>query len=337
MKILYCDTQYYYNTPGTISMTYEYFAITLRELGHTVHFFDYLAEATTNREAMNDFFLSIIKNGGYDLVWVTMCDNQLIPEILDQAKKYSTLIAWNSDDDVRWECYSSIWCPHYTYMVTTYRHIYELNKEKYPNLLLSQWGCTGRYNGLSIRKDIDFSFVGKFYGNRLEELAFLQKHQKMTIYGKKDIHISKKEMIHQLLMTMIGNKKTNQLSEILANEAGVKGIWNRSKISFTPLKSWSSDSLQVKARVFDMGLSGTVMLCESNPLIYEFYEPGREFVEYNNLNECVSKVRFLLSHETERHRIAMAYHKRTNSDHLWKDRIRNLFLQMGLPSKKNND
>ena len=88
--------------------------------------------------------------------------------------------------------------------------------------------------------------------------------------------------------------------------------------------------MQIKGRVFDMGLSGTVMICNRNPDLYEFYEPGKEFVEFENMEECISKVKYLLRNEKERRAIAEAYYKRTKNEHLWSHRFAKLFLEMGL-------
>jgi spore maturation protein CgeB len=328
MKILYCDTLYYYNIPGTLSMTYEYFAKTLRELGHDVHFFNYVAEALVDRDAMNDFFLSVIKNGGYDLAWVTLTNNEFKPEILDEARRYCVLFAWNSDDDVRWADYSALWYPHFTYMATTYRNIFDTFKPSFPNLLLSAWGCTGRYDGLHLSKDINFSFVGRIYPNRAQEIVYIRRRQKIKLFGMGELP-GIKFRIKRWTAKKLGIP-WNPNKYALATESEVKGIWNRTRVSFTPLTAWISDNLQVKARVFDMGLSGTVMLCNKNPALYEYYDPGKEYVEYGDLDECVSKASYLLAHESERLKIASAYYHRTRSEHMWENRFSQLFAQMGL-------
>jgi spore maturation protein CgeB len=326
MKILYCDTLYFYKIPGTLCQTYGFFPATLRELGHDVHFFDHTAEASINRDAMNDFFLSIVKNGGYDLVWITTIGNEFKPEILDEARRYSILLAWNSDDDVRWDDYSSRWCSHYTYMVTTYRDIYETYKPAYPNLLLSTWGCTGRFDGWNVSKDIDFSFVGKLYPNRARDIINIQKKQKIEVFGMGELPNLKLKFKKWIAKNL--GIPWNPNNQALATEAEVKSIWNRTRVSFTPLSSWNSSSNQVKARVFDMGLSGTVMVCDKNTALYEFYEPGKEFIEYDDLDECVSKTVYLLSHESERQKIANAYYQRTKAEHMWENRFNKLFAQM---------
>jgi hypothetical protein len=328
MRILCCCPREYFGLPGTVSSDYIYFVESLRELKHSVHHYDHV-RAAFDRDAMNEFFLSIVKRGGYDLVWTAMVADEFMPEALDEARRYSALLAWNSDDDVRWEEYSSHLYRHFTFMVTTSRHIYESNRQTCPNLVLSQWGCTGRYDGWNTTKDIDFSFVGRLYPNRAQEIRYLRRRQALAAYGKPP---------EQTLTSMVKTRLARKLgfrpsleADALSSEAAVKGIWNRSKVSYTPLAAWNDDALQVKARVFDMGLSGTVMLCNVNPAIYEFYEPKTEYWEFGDLDECVSKAKYLLAHDGERQKIAAAYYRRTKAEHMWSKRFRDLFGAIGLP------
>ena len=299
-------------------------------MGHEVHAVDHKVQARLDRLRFNEFFLSIVKHGAYDLVVIVTHRDEFIPEILDEARRYSILMAWNCDDNWKWENYSSRWAPHYTYMVTTYRHIYNANKLKYPNLLLSQWGCTGISEGLEVAKDIDISFVGVCYGKRHHQIETLRKRFQLVAYGKGIMRESslpkklQKSLAHLFRIPYIERNST------LPNQASLKGIWNRSKISFTPLEGSEGDKLQIKGRVFDMGLSGTVMICNKNQDLYEFYEPAKEFVEFENMGECVSKVKYLLRNEKERRAIAGAYYKRTKNEHLWSHRFAKLFLEMGL-------
>ena len=334
MKILSCCPPGYYAKTTGVSYEYLSFVEIPRLMGHTVHNFDFHLACKYGKDHMNDFFLSIVKNGGYDLVFIQTYKDEFIPEVLDEAKKYSITMAWNTDDDWRWDRYSCKWVEHYTFMVTTYRHIYEENKGKHPNLLLSQWGCTGFDDGFSVPKDIDISFVGACYGTRIKPVTRLCKEFGMAAYGKNVgsprtwINIWKERFARRILGLEIITKDLE-----LDTQSDVKNIWNRSKISFSPLESSKGDVIQIKARVFDLGLSGSVMLCTKNPAMYEFYEPGKEFVEYETMDECVDKAKYLLKNESERSGIAKRYYERTKKEHLWTHRFTDLFKKVELSNK----
>ncbi len=300
-------------------------------MGHTVHHFDHMLLATHDKKSFNDFFLSIVKNGSYDLVLIVTVGNEFLPEVLDEAQQYAKTLAWNCDDDWRWDDYSSKWARHYTYMVTTYRHIYDENKPKYSNLILSQWGCTGLTEGIAMEKNINISFVGRIYkADRFQSILRLQKELGLSAYGPDvptfGLKVKAARRIARLLDVHI--EETNYE---LDNQDAVKALWNRSQISFTPLKGSRDGSLQIKARVFDMGLSGSLMLCDRNDALHEFYEPGKEYEEFENLDDCIDKARYYLRHDAERHKIAAKYYKRTKTDHLWQDRFNILFKQIGMP------
>jgi spore maturation protein CgeB len=329
MKILSCVPYHYYHHPKAIEPSFLYFTHIPKQMGHCIHAFDFIEQYHIDKERMNNFFLSIVKSGSYDLVMITTHGDEFFTEVLREASRYSILMAWNSDDDWRWEEYSSKWCKYYTYMVTTYRHIYEVNKLLYPNLLLSQWACLGLDGGLKLKKDLDLSFVGQIYGDRGDRIAFIRKRMPIAVFGK--------GMAPPLDWKSCVKKQLAKLFRIPFQVDGtlnfyeVNNIWNRSKVSFTPLQSSCLKTLQIKSRVFDMGLSGTVMLCDRNPSLYEFYEPAKEYVEFSDMKECVEKVRYLLSHDAERQKIAESYYRRTQAEHMWQHRFERLFTAMGLP------
>jgi spore maturation protein CgeB len=110
----------------------------------------------------------------------------------------------------------------------------------------------------------------------------------------------------------------------------VNQLWNRTRVSFTPLDSNDGTVRQIKSRVFDMGLSGTLMLAHRAPRLDDYYEPGREYAPFDSLEECADLARYYLRHEAERRRIAEAYARRTLAEHLWKHRIERVFKAAGL-------
>jgi spore maturation protein CgeB len=110
----------------------------------------------------------------------------------------------------------------------------------------------------------------------------------------------------------------------------VNGLWNRTRVSFTPLDSSAGGVRQIKSRVFDMGLSGTLMLAHRAPFLDTYYEPDREYVAFDTMEECLEKARFYLRNEAARRTIAEAYAKRTLQEHLWEDRIRRVLKEAGV-------
>jgi hypothetical protein len=329
MRILACIPYHYYDTPGS-TLSYAYTAGVLRRMGHTVHVFEFIEQATENKEGMNDFFLDCVARGGYDLVFVETSKDEFYPDVLDQARQITTTVAWNSDDDWRWETYSKLWAPHFTWMVTTYPHVYEAHKGGTSNLLLSQWGCTGLFDGSHVEKDVEASFVGLLYGQRTRLLNRVQRSVGL------EIHTSSARWdpsVFARIRSRVGRTIAGQHLEPVRERLDyrhVNEIWNRSMVSMTPLQASVGGGYQVKGRVFEMGLSGTVMVCDAFEALHRYYEPGVEYLEFESAEECAERIRYLIRNDAERKRMAQAYRRRTLAEHMWEHRWSALFHEIGL-------
>jgi hypothetical protein len=332
MRILSCCPRGYCGAPETVSYEYLSFVEVPRSMGHQTDHFDHRLMAARDRADMNRRFLAAVRGGSYDLVMIVTHEDEFVPEVLDESRDHSIVMAWNCDDDWRWEGYSLKWIEHYSYMVTTCRWVYEANREHRPNLLLSQWACTGLDDGLAVPKDIDINFVGQCYGERASQVELLRRQLGLVAYGR-GVSTWRSRWKARLAWRLLGIRDKGG-DFLLAGQRDVKAVWNRSRLSFAPLEASAGEGLQIKARVFDMGLSGSVMLCPRNPSLYEFYEPGSEFVEYATMDECVAKARHLLEHEDERAAITARYRRRTEAEHLWKHRFEVLWKAMGLPTRR---
>ena len=74
--------------------------------------------------------------------------------------------------------------------------------------------------------------------------------------------------------------------------------------------------MQIKSRTFDMGMSGTMMVCEWSPNLEKYYEPFKEFIPIESLEDCAEKFKYL-SHEEERFKVTNASYLRTKNEHTW--------------------
>jgi spore maturation protein CgeB len=340
MKILVCTSYYYYGNPRGVEPQFYYLYKVPESLGYTVDFFDYQTAATIGLKQMRRTFLAILEGSNYDAVFIATRKDEFDQETLSEAMKYSTIIGWNSDDEWRWKNYSKKRADWYTFMVTNSPEVYKENKQFFPNLLHAQWACTGFWDGRKTPKDINFGFAGQVYGSRASQIKWLARHAGLQAFGKGTGNIpvppqrrnSLRTIAKRSLLRTISNFVLPRISEDLSilNFEQINTLWNRSKISFTPLESSQGNVLQIKSRVFDMGLSGTLMLARPAPNLNNYYEPGKEFVQFEDLKDCAEKAKFYLKNEAARRQIAEAYRKRTKSEHLWKHRIHYVLKEAGL-------
>jgi hypothetical protein len=328
MKILSVVGRNYAARVGATEPMYLEFTDPLVDLGHVVQHFDHTeTRKWFGLEGCGERFVEHVRAGRYDLAfYATAGQDWMPPEAIREAGRYAAIIAWNSDDDWQWESYTKNLAPYFTFMVTTYPHIYEANRKHCPNLRLSQWGCYDRLADFSHTKDMRFTFVGRIYGYRNQECRYLRGAAGLQVFGQGA------GLVRLGLPIFRGcTRIPGLMGQPIADYAKVNTIWNRSRISYTPLGSSADpDKLQIKGRVFQMGLSGTLMLCNSHSDLSRYYEPGKEFVAYDDLKDCVEKAKYYLSHETERAQIAQAYHDHTKAEHLWQHRFESLFREIGL-------
>jgi spore maturation protein CgeB len=336
VKFLFCAGLTYYGTPGTRDPVYYFFVDTLQALGHQVDCVDTSAYGyrEQGREAFNEDVLRRLRTGGYAAMIVVAFADEFPPEALDQMRRHVTTIAWNSDDDVRWDSYSRHYAPHYALVYTTYRSVYETQAAAHPNLRLSQWACPSRFRGFDRPKDLAFSFCGQAYGPRLKQLYDLRSRAGLRFFGKGTRLFTGHYWPDRVIRA--GGERIGRLTGLQVFRDSflpyeqVHELWSRSRLSLNLQRSSDGTRLQIKSRTFEMGLSGTAMLSEPAPALELYYEPGVEFIPYATIDECVEKARFYLAHEPERRAIAAAYARRTEAEHLWTHRLARILEDAGL-------
>jgi Glycosyl transferases group 1 len=325
MRILSVVRKNYYGIPAAIEPLYLYFTVPLQEMGHAVDVFDhYEMSRIHGRERATALLVERIRRGAFELVLYQTSGREPVDTaaFADLSAKVC-IAAWNSDDDWQWDTTRRL-APHFTFMVTTYDHVFEQNRAEYPTLFLSQWGCLGMYSDFSHTKDIGFSFAGALYGSRNPPCRYLRRQAGLVCFGRGS------RLVNRGLPYVRGVLKFPWFSGPAIQFREINEIWNRSRISYTPMAGGPrGEVLSIKSRTFDMGLSGTLMLCEHSPDLECFYEPGEECVSFESLDDCAEKARWYLAHEAERAKIAHKYCDRTLREHLWTHRFSVLFQQMG--------
>jgi len=333
MRILSCVSKGYYGLSHTVEPMYIAFTEPLRALGHDVDHFDhFLSGRQEGPAATAERLLAKVRGGGYDaILYQTACQYaEDVGESVREAGRSAPTIAWNSDDDFAWKDQTSLMAPCFTFVFTTCPHIYEQHRASHPNLRLSQWGCFDGFADFGRTKDLDFTFAGQIYGDRARSSRYLARHAGLQVFGLMSGMVRTPAFLYWPGI----RKMTTRFPRIYGaamHYHEINEIWNRSRISYTPMEaSVSADLLQVKSRTFEQGLSGTLMICRQSPNLERWYDPGKEFVPFDDLEDCVEKVAFYLRHESERARIALAYHDRTRAEHMWTHRFQKMFDDIGL-------
>jgi len=206
-----------------------------------------------------------------------------------EISKIFKTVAWNSDDDRRYDSFTKEYCKNFTNVVTTYPEIYA--KMDHPGRILSQWAANTSYF-YPREKTIDVSFCGQKYGHREETLADLD----VEVYG--------------------GGWDSGFLP--FTEMAKVIGSSN---ISINFSMGGDGTTKQVKLRPFEVCASGTLCLTEDAPGLSDFYVIGEEIIVFKTKEELKELIEYYLNHEDERKKIATAAYERTVAKHSWKSRF----------------
>lgn len=332
MRILSAVSKNYYGLSNAVEPMYLEFTDPLRDMGHHVETFDHHSMRTRfGMVGCGERFVERVREGHYDVVlYQTGGGEMMMRDAIAEGANWVPIVAWNSDDDWQWESHTRHLAKHFTFMVTTYPHIYQANKDAHKNLILSQWGCYDRFADFNRRKDLDFTFVGLFYGDRAAHCRALRRHAGLRVFGSGSGVVKHSPLYHSRRLRNLARRIPGLYGRAVDFQEA-NSIWNRSKISFTPMgASVDPNMLQIKSRAFEMGLSGTLMICEHSPNLELYYEPGKEFVPFYAMDDCIEKVKHYLRHERDRVCIARAYYKRTKAEHLWQHRFAALFREIAL-------
>jgi len=87
---------------------------------------------------------------------------------------------------------------------------------------------------------------------------------------------------------------------------------------------------QIKLRDFEVPLAGGFYMVEEAPDYTELFVPGKEVETWRTPAELVDKVRYYLTHDSERRAIAEAGRRRAMADHTWQNRFEMLFDTLNL-------
>src|SRR5689334_7333036 len=135
MRLLVCTPYYYYGNPRGIEPQFYYLYKVPQALGHSADFFDYMTAARVGVEQMRRLFVALARGGGYDAIFIATFREEFDRETLAEAGRFCPVIAWNSDDEWRWEDYRGPRASWYTFMVTNSPDVYQRYKPAVPNLL----------------------------------------------------------------------------------------------------------------------------------------------------------------------------------------------------------
>src|SRR5450830_1178530 len=166
MKILLVCMEYDYGDLAR-GHSYEYYNFyqSLKNLGHEVVLFDYMAELKiSGKLAMNQKLLSTAETGCFDLAMFSLYTDQIEPTTVRQLREYAPTLCFFHDDTWRVD-FSRFWAEQFDFFTTP--DVY--GEARYcalnlPNAIHFPFGCNeALYCKRDVHKKYDVSFVGAWH------------------------------------------------------------------------------------------------------------------------------------------------------------------------------
>lgn len=232
---------------------------------------------------------------------------ELLGTTLDAIRARGVIVlGWFSDDEVRFEDYTRLWIAHLDFCLTADTHALARYETAGASALLLMWGSNpSLFRPPASAPTHDVTFVGRRFGHRSDFVRELQERG-----------ISVETFGHGWPN---GYLSTSRMAE----------LYGTSRINLCLVQSYGSVSPpQVKGRIFDVCMSGGLLLCEYLPELEDYFEIGHEVVCFSTVDEAAERIRYLLSHEQERAAIALAGQRRAHADHTQEQRFSALFAEL---------
>lgn len=180
------------------------------------------------------------------------------------------------------------------------------------------------YRPLSPRpeKDVDVVFVGRSKARRVEVLTAILDFRPQ-IFGPG------------------WAREAPTIAPYVSGEkifgAELNHLYNRTKIVLN-ISAWNNDIADCpNLRIVDVPASGSFLLSDYSAAAAELFSEGREIEFYRNTEELRDKLRFYLANDAARERIARAGYERARRLGDYRDKMRTLVTESGIPFPDRTD
>jgi spore maturation protein CgeB len=357
MKILYIGIKHDYGKPerGFSFEHYNFYDALVKMEGgkHKVVYFSFdEIEAKHGNEKMNQLLLEEVEVQKPDLCFFILFGDEpaVKKETIKEITKSGNTITfnWFTDDHWRFDNFSKYWAPLFHWAATTDSQAPEKYKKiGYQNVIKTQWACNHflyRPHASSFEYNFNVSFIGQPHGNRRQVISFLRNggiNVECFGYGWPKGSISHEDMIRVFSQSKINMNLSKSSGMGFKGVAKIFLVKQNERLQLVSPSKWGDNlrSLvgrfreQIKGRNFEIpGCRGFLVSGYADDL-NEYYKLDEEIVCYKNNDDLVEKVRYYLSHEDEREKIAQLGYERTIGEHTYEKRFRDVFNKIGLSKK----
>lgn len=306
MKILCAFGQYNYgNVERGESPEYSAFLPALRNLGHEVRLVEtWDKRAYPDLASLNGALLDMVEDFRPDVLLSVQMNYEIWVETLELIRARGDVItlSWATDDSWKYREVSRFIASSYDAMATTYDHmVARYRADGIDHVFATQWAAISDnlqepLSAPNCRYPV--SFIGTSHGSRAQWVESLRARGievECFGYGWPSGPVAAEEMPRIIRESFI--------SLNFANSQGEN---------------------QIKARLFEVPGAGGFLLTEPARSLENYYRAGHEIAVFAHLDDLVARINHYLAHPHERDRIAQAGFRRTQQEHTYEHRFREL-------------
>lgn len=174
----------------------------------------------------------------------------------------------------------------------------------------------------------DIVFIGTAFWNRVrffDQLTRYFKDKKIMIIGGLWNRLQDyPQMANRIRLTGVGTK------EAAAYYSGARIVINLHRSHDNGEHNQNALEIpgrSINPRTFEVNACGTLQLTDWRDDLPRHYVPGKEIETYATPTELADKIDYYLTHEEERHRIAVSGMQRTHTEHTYRHRLMELITR----------
>jgi spore maturation protein CgeB len=268
----------------------------------------------------------LILTGDYDAVFHVAFNESLdFPESAAKMalKKDIPVIQWDCDASWRFGTWILPRKERVSHFITTHAQTVPWYQKHGMNAIKSQWGGSPLYKNTAVPPEYDVTFIG-------------QKHGQYN--GPQGTRFVRAEIVDALMSADIKVDLFGNYWDGYSNWHGyitdfhkMLRVFNSSKICLNLSNPWHVGTMpQIKGRHFEIPQTGGFQLCTPADDLENYFEPDKEIVIVNSIEDMVEKIHYYLEHNDERQAIAQAGNDRMLKDHQWEHRFEQIFKEVGV-------
>lgn len=278
------------------------------------------------KEIMNQKLLEFIKSEKPDNIIIAMDYEEIDLSTFGEIRKILPNVIIGAiicDDDVRFEIYSRYYSLFLDYVLISQDFIPEYKKNGMKNVFFNMEYNTYKLKPMSLEKIYDLTFIGRPKADRYNLIKYLLDNGiKINIFGFDWYKFPEfKELYHGPL-----------------NQEDYAKIINQSKINLSLIKSGhegETSRQNFKGRFCEVSLCRAFQLAEASPILDKFYKDGIEIATFQTKEELLQKIKYFLTHEKEREKIADNAYQKTIAEYNRETELKQIFTEIYKRTKNN--